>query len=191
MTLSIDRVEDWLGHAVHDRDGEKIGKLEDIVFAEDGRPLLGLVAVGLLGRGNSLVPLAEATLAPDRIGIPYTKGEVKDAPSLDDPGAMTAQVEDATTGYFGRPLREHVEGERYTTARERLRQVEEVDAAERRARDLERLADDLAAQADRAARAAVAAQERADKLAQDHEAAVAEAADARVRHAELQADLPH
>jgi len=190
MTMDIQRVEDWLGQSVVDRDGEKIGKLEDIVFGEDGQPLLGLVAVGLLGRGNSLVPLAEATLAPDRIALPYAKGEVKDAPSLESPGAMSVQVEDATTGYFGRPLREHAEGERYTTARERMRQVEEADAAERHARELERLADDLGAQADRAARAAVAAQERAEKLVRDHEAAIAEAEAARVRHAELQAALP-
>ncbi|MCW2996338.1 MAG: hypothetical protein JWQ18_3833 [Conexibacter sp.] len=190
MTLHIDRVEDWLGQAVTDRDGEKIGKLEDIVFAEDGSPLLGVVATGLLGRRTSLFPLEGATLSPSSISISYAKSEVKDAPSLDDPATMTVKVEDEATGYYRQPLREHAPDERYTTARERVRLAEEAEAADQRALALEQRAAVLGTEADQAAVAVAEAQQRAKDLAAQRDAAVAEATAARAEHAKLLDRVP-
>jgi phage protein D len=190
MAPRIENVEDWLGQAVTGPEGEKIGKLEDIVFAGDGTPLLGAVTTGLLGRRTSLVPLADAKLSPDRIAVPYSKAEVKEAPQIDDPTAMTTAVEDETTGHYGRALRDRDADERYDTAGERLRRAAEAAAADTRATELEQHAERLGAQAAEARAQATLAADQATRLEREHEAAAGDATEARAAHAALERDTP-
>src|SRR4051794_32000557 len=105
MSPSIDHIEDWIGQTVASSDGGRLGKLEDIVFTADGAPVLGAVSTGLFGRRTSLVPIGQATVAPDRITVPYTKSMVKDAPQLDAVSDMTPAVEDQAEIHYGLPER--------------------------------------------------------------------------------------
>ncbi len=84
MTMRIERVEDWLGRPLVGSAGEKIGKLDDLIFSSDGVPLFGAVSTGRFGRRTSLVPPAEASLTPDHVSVPCTEDRIKDAPQLDD-----------------------------------------------------------------------------------------------------------
>ncbi len=52
-------IADWRGKQLIDRDGEKIGKLEDVyVDVETDEPVLGTVKEGRIGRHLTFVPLA-------------------------------------------------------------------------------------------------------------------------------------
>jgi hypothetical protein len=185
MALSIERVEDWLGRPLVGSEGEKIGKLEDLIFASGGTPLFAAVSTGLFGRKTSLVPLAEASLTPDHVSVPYTKDEIKGAPQLDDPTDMNGEVEAASAEHYGLPAREHGAGESYLSAGERARQAERAQAAEAHAGELEERADGLGREAKAAEAQAREARERADSAARDHQAALAEAQQARQAREEI------
>jgi hypothetical protein len=184
-SLRIERVEDWLGHNVVDVHGNKVGKLEDIVYAGASAPLLGAVSTGLLGKRRSLVPLEEATLSPNQVTVPFTKSEIKGSPQLDEPGAMTAALEDQTLQYYGRPPREHAPEERYDTATARMQRATLAAEAAARAEALEARADTLGADARAAHHDAESAQRDAEAAREAHEAAAAEAQAAREEQAKL------
>jgi hypothetical protein len=91
----IDTVLEWRGRLVVDRGGEKIGRFEDIYLdAETDLPAWAGVRTGLLGRGQSLVPLSTATPAGDDLRVPFDKELVESAPSL-DPEAEPSQADEA------------------------------------------------------------------------------------------------
>lgn len=179
MALSIERVEDWLGRPLVGADGEKIGKLDDLIFTSGGAPLFAAVSTGLFGRKTSLVPLAEASLTPEHVSVPYTKDQIKGAPQLDDPTDMSGEVEAASAEHYGLPAREGRPGESYVSAGERARQAQRIQAAEAHARELQTRADQLGGEVEAAEVQAREARERADTVARDHQAALAEAQQAR------------
>ncbi len=187
MPLSIERVEDWLGRPVVGSDGEKIGKLEDLVFSSSGTPLFAAVSTGLFGRRTSLVPLHDASLTPDHVSVPYTKDQIKGAPQLDEPGDMSGGLEDASAEHYGLPPRQRTDGEAYVSAGERARQAERSREAEAQARELEERAGALGQQAQDAEQQAQDARARADSLAREHQEALAQAQQARRARQELAA----
>lgn len=185
MALSIERVEDWLGRPVVGSDGEKIGKLDDLIFTAGGAPLFAAVSTGLLGRRTSLVPLAEASLTPDHVSVPYTKDQIKAAPQLDDPAEMNGEMETAAAEHYSLPARQRGEGDGYVSAGERARQTEQAREADAHARELEDRADDLGRQREAAEAQAREASERADALARDHRDALDQARQARQAQQQL------
>jgi hypothetical protein len=77
-------IAEWHGSQLVDRDGERIGKLEDVYFdVENDEPQFGTVKGGLFGRHLTFVPLAGATIGPDSLQVPVTKEQVKDAPNIE------------------------------------------------------------------------------------------------------------
>ena len=185
MALSIERVEDWLGRPLIGSDGERIGKLDDLIFTSSGAPLFAAVSTGLFGRKTSLVPLADAGLTPDHVSVPYTKDQVKNAPQLDDPADMSGEIEAASAEHYGLPARRHGAGESYLSASERAREVERTQAAEAHARELEQRAGDLGREAEAAETRASEERQRADTSAREHQAALAAAQQARQTRQQL------
>jgi hypothetical protein len=60
-------IGEWQGKDLVDRDGEKIGRLEDVyvyVDVETDEPMFGTVKEGLIGRHLTFVPLAGITIGP-------------------------------------------------------------------------------------------------------------------------------
>lgn len=190
MALEIEHVEQWLGKTVVGPDGEKIGRLDDIVYASDGTPVYGAVTTGLFGHLTSLVPLAQAMLSPDHIAVPYDKGQVKGAPQLVEPGEMSSTIEDEATAHYREPVREQALDERYVTAIGRQRQAKDVVDIDVEAQKLEQHADEIGAQAENARSDAQNAQERADALAREHEAALVKAREARGQQARIDPSVP-
>jgi sporulation protein YlmC with PRC-barrel domain len=74
---------DWEGQTVLDRDGEKIGKIEEIFLVEDtGRPEWALVTLGRIKGHTTLVPLTRARPVDKGIAIHVEKDVVSDAPEV-------------------------------------------------------------------------------------------------------------
>jgi uncharacterized protein (TIGR02271 family) len=100
MSSSPD-VLDWRGRTVVDRDGEKIGKLDEIyVDRQTDEPEWALVNTGLFGTKSSFVPLKGATSAGDDVRVAYAKDQVKDAPSIDPDGELSQQEEEGLYRHY-------------------------------------------------------------------------------------------
>src|SRR4051794_23181646 len=100
--MDTQTITEWRGHDVVDRDGGKIGKLEEIYLDEQtGNPEWGLVKTGLFGGRGTFVPLAEATPSDDDLAVPYEKAHVKDAPSMDADGRLSQQEEAELYAFYG------------------------------------------------------------------------------------------
>ena len=77
-------IAEWHGKDLIDRDGNKIGKLEDVyVDVETDEPMFGTVKEGLIAPHLTFVPLRGLTLAPDNLQVATSKEQVHDAPNID------------------------------------------------------------------------------------------------------------
>lgn len=102
MTISM-QIDDWRGRKVVDRDGHKIGKIEDVYFDEtDGHPEWALVRTGLFGTRDTFIPLDRARLVDRDIVVPYTKDFVKDAPGVDGDDVLSIAEEAQLAAYYER-----------------------------------------------------------------------------------------
>jgi sporulation protein YlmC with PRC-barrel domain len=96
------KLGDWRGKDVLDRDGEKIGKLEDVyVDTETDVEEFGAVKEGLIGKHLTFVPLYEVTANPDYLQVPVSKSLVKDAPNMDTDAEISTLDEAALYRHYG------------------------------------------------------------------------------------------
>ena len=73
-----------IGTTAYSADGDKLGKVGQ-VFLDDatGRPEFVTVQTGLFGTNESFVPVSNASTEADRLVVPFSKDQVKDAPNVD------------------------------------------------------------------------------------------------------------
>jgi hypothetical protein len=85
----LDTVLGWRGRTVRDRKDEKIGKIGDLYLDEEtDRPAYAGVRTGLLGRRESIVPLAGIVERDGELIAPYDAELVHDAPAIDPDEAL-------------------------------------------------------------------------------------------------------
>ena len=76
-------VAEWHGKMLVDRNGEKIGKLQDVyVDVETDEPQFATVKEGFIGRHLTFVPLGGIEIGPDALQVQVTKEQVRTAPDL-------------------------------------------------------------------------------------------------------------
>jgi hypothetical protein len=89
-------VAQWHGKMLVDRDGEKIGKLQDVyVDVETDEPQFGTVKEGLIGRHLTFVPLGGTKVGPDDLQVAVSKQQVKDAPNIEQHGEELSQADES------------------------------------------------------------------------------------------------
>jgi uncharacterized protein (TIGR02271 family) len=102
MTVDTENIQELRGEQVVDRDGDKIGKLEEIYLdQETGKPEWALVKTGLFGSASTFVPLSGATREDDALRVPYEKSHVKDAPSMEADGKLSDDEEARLYRHYG------------------------------------------------------------------------------------------
>ena len=90
-------VADWQGKVLVDRNGEKIGKLQDVyVDVETDEPQFGTVKEGLIGRHLTFVPLGGTQVGPDELRVLVTKEQVRSAPDIELHGGELSQANEST-----------------------------------------------------------------------------------------------
>jgi len=90
------------GEDLHDANGEKIGKLEEIYLdAQTGEPEWALVNTGMFGTKSSFVPLQGASQDGGTLRVPYDKEQVKDAPKVDPDGELSQSQESELYAHYG------------------------------------------------------------------------------------------
>jgi uncharacterized protein YrrD len=89
-------VSEWHGKMLVDRDGEKIGKLQDVyVDVETDEPQFGTVKEGFIGRHLTFVPLGGIKVGPDSLQVAVSKEQVRDAPNLEQHGEELSQADES------------------------------------------------------------------------------------------------
>ena len=89
-------VAEWHGKMLIDRDGEKIGKLQDVyVDVETDEPQFATVKEGFLGRHLTFVPLGGIQIGPDDLQVSVTKEQVRSAPEIELHGEELSQADES------------------------------------------------------------------------------------------------
>lgn len=92
---------DLSGREVHDRDGEKVGTITDVI-AEPATLEAEWVVVkmGRLG-GEHLVPIEAIDLTGDEVVVRFAKGEVKTAPKVKEHTSPSRAEKDSLLRHYG------------------------------------------------------------------------------------------
>jgi uncharacterized protein (TIGR02271 family) len=100
--VDIDTVRGWKGRTMVDRDGDRIGTIDDI-YADDrtGQPEWALVNTGLFGTKSTFVPLAQASERDGDVQVPYQKQLVKDAPGIEADQHLSEAEEQQLWRHYG------------------------------------------------------------------------------------------
>jgi len=97
-------IEDqYAGYTVYDRDGSKIGKVDDLFLDENDQPEYIGVKLGLLGTSSTLIPMDVVSVdqSQSSMTVSQSKETVKDGPSFDDDREITPEYEREVLGYYG------------------------------------------------------------------------------------------
>ncbi|HVA04717.1 MAG TPA: PRC-barrel domain-containing protein [Acidimicrobiales bacterium] len=90
-------VAEWHGKMILDRNGEKIGKLQDIyVDVETDEPQFATVKEGFIGRHLTFVPLGGVQVGPDDLRVTATEDQVRSAPDIEMHGEELSQADEST-----------------------------------------------------------------------------------------------
>jgi uncharacterized protein YrrD len=90
------RISEWHGRMLIDRDGERIGKLQDVyVDVENDEPQFATVKEGFIGRHLTFVPLGGITIGPDDLQVAVTKARVEAAPNIEQHGEELSQADES------------------------------------------------------------------------------------------------
>jgi anti-anti-sigma factor len=90
-------VAEWHGKMLFDRNGEKIGKLQDVyVDVETDEPQFATVKEGIIGRHLTFVPLGGIQVGPGELQVPVTKEQVRSAPDIEIHGDELSQADEST-----------------------------------------------------------------------------------------------
>lgn len=94
---------DWHGRTVVDRDGDKIGSVEEIYLDDQtGDPEWLLVKTGLFGTKSTFVPIRDAqSEGDDSVRVPFEKAQVKDAPNIDAEQELSQSAEQEIYSHYG------------------------------------------------------------------------------------------
>jgi hypothetical protein len=96
VAISHQDLTAWSGRVLVDRDGEKIGKLEEVyVDVETDEPMFGTVKEGRFGRHLTFVPLGGVTIGPDSLQARVSKEQVKGAPNIELEGGELSQRDES------------------------------------------------------------------------------------------------
>jgi sporulation protein YlmC with PRC-barrel domain len=183
--FQVERIEEWQGQEVLDRDGDRIGKLEDLFSdTDDGSPSLGCVKSGRLAKHFSIVPLAGASFGRNHVRLPYSKDQVESAPQIGDGGRITRADELLVARHYGvqAPERDSAEDDvRYEPVAVAEERRVEAQAALDRAAELEVEAERKQAEAESRHSDAASAGEQADAAEAERRRLLEEAASIRSR----------
>jgi hypothetical protein len=103
VSTQIDQVLDWRGHTVVDQGGEKIGTFEEVYLDEGtNEPTWAAVKTGTFGlRRTRVVPISVAHFDGNNIRVPFTKEQVKTAPTIDSEGWVPERDQAAILRHYG------------------------------------------------------------------------------------------
>jgi hypothetical protein len=111
--IPVESLAEWRGADVVDKDGDKLGKLDDVYYdAETDLPAFVTVKSGLLGKRLKLVALLGATAGRQHLRVIFSKVDLKSAPTIDPGVEITPEQEAETYKTYGIEYRPTATGAR-------------------------------------------------------------------------------
>ncbi len=107
-------IEDqYADYTVYDRDGDKIGKVDDLFVDENDQPEYIGVKMGFLGTRSTLIPweVARVDEQNHRIEVSVDKATAKDGPAFDDDEDITPDYEERVYSHYGLQRAQHAGGD--------------------------------------------------------------------------------
>ena len=115
--LTVDDAQQMLGTTLLDPDGGKLGKVSDVYMdSATDTPEWALVHTGMFGGRESFVPLAQARKAGSGVQVPYSKEQVKGAPTAEPDGELSQDEEAQLYAHYGLDYSEAPSGSGLPTA---------------------------------------------------------------------------
>jgi hypothetical protein len=100
--IPIEDLKEWTGQDVLDIQGEKLGKLEEVLYdTETDIPAFAAIKSGTFAKHLTLVALTGATAGRAHLRVTVDKKEFKKAPSFDPDSELTLEDEASAYGYYG------------------------------------------------------------------------------------------
>ncbi len=95
--------DNYAGYSVYDRDGDRIGKVDDLFIDENDQLEYVGVRMGLLGRKSTLIPVDAIRMDERRkaMDVTHDKSVIKDAPTFDANEEITPDLEQRVRRHFG------------------------------------------------------------------------------------------
>jgi uncharacterized protein (TIGR02271 family) len=95
--------ERYTRYEVYDRNGEKIGKVDDLFVDESDQPEYIGVKMGILGTRSTLIPweLARVAEKDRRIEVSVDKAQAKEGPAFDDDEDISPEYEERVYAHYG------------------------------------------------------------------------------------------
>lgn len=86
---------------VIDSNGDKVGDVGQVITDASGQPAFATVKTGWFGRHASVVPLHGAQVTEDQVRVPFTKDQIKDAPTLDSDSGLGPEGPEEVRRHYG------------------------------------------------------------------------------------------
>lgn len=103
MATETQTMAAWIGHDLIEEDGSKIGRIENVyVDVDSSRPEWVAVTTGWFGSRMSFVPLDGLESDGEHLISPWSKSQVKDAPTASSEGELSREDEDRLYQHYGR-----------------------------------------------------------------------------------------
>ncbi|GAA4793102.1 PRC-barrel domain-containing protein [Actinomycetospora chlora] len=113
--IPAENIRDWRGRPVVDHEGDKVGTL-DAVYVDTLTDEAAFVTVrisSLFGKTHlAFAPLNGAVVTPDHLKLAFGRDLVREAPSIDPDGELSAADEPGVFGHYGLDYRTGTLGER-------------------------------------------------------------------------------
>ena len=100
--IDSNKLGSLIGAPVHDNDGDKIGTVGQVYVDHDtNQGTWATVRTGFFGTSGSFVPLDDARWDDRTLTVPFEKEFVKNAPRVEDDGAISEEEEGILYSYYG------------------------------------------------------------------------------------------
>ena len=100
-TYQSDQVRGWIGYTAYDINGEKVGTIEDVYQDhESSGPEWFAIRTGLFGTKHSLAPVNGSTAEGERLVLPWSKEQIKNAPNFDSDDELEFDDSNRLYGHY-------------------------------------------------------------------------------------------
>jgi uncharacterized protein (TIGR02271 family) len=106
MSTQTYRPDDLYGRTVYASDGEKLGRVDDVLLETDGTPAYIETKKGLFSGRRHVLPVAGMSLADDDLTVAYTKAQIENAPPVNDDDVIDYERERELGAHYDARVRD-------------------------------------------------------------------------------------
>ena len=122
MSTKPYRPDDLYGRTVYASDGEKLGRVDDVLLESDGSPAYVETSKGLFSGRRHVMPVEGMSLDGDDLTVAYTKDQIEGAPPVNQDDEIDYERERELGAHYGAQVRDWDEtADSMTRSEEELR----------------------------------------------------------------------